>query len=184
MENPWKKLSSKEIYRNQWIRLREDKIITPTGKPGIYGVIEAKPAIGVVPVTSTLETFLVGQYRYTLNIYSWEIPEGGGAENEDPLAGAKRELQEETGLVATKWTFLDTLYTSNSFTNEIGYIYLAEDLHQGNAAPDDTEKLQVKKLPFEEVWHMVLNYEIKDSLAIIGLMRTYHHLKKAGRIKF
>ena len=184
MENPWKTISSKEIYKNQWIRLREDKVITPTGTDGIYGVVETKPAIGVIPLTNDLHTYLVGQYRYTLNTYSWEIPEGGGAQNEDPLIGAKRELQEETGIIAKKWTFLDTLYTSNSFTDEIGYVYLAEDLSFGNTKPDETEELQIKKITFKDAWQMVLNFEIKDSLAIVGLMRTYYHLKQSGRIDF
>jgi len=184
LENPWKTISSKEIYSNQWIRIREDQVITPSGTNGIYGVVEAKPAIGVVPITENLETYLVGQYRYTLNTYSWEIPEGGGAENEDPLMGAKRELQEETGLIAKKWTFLDTLYTSNSFTDEIGYVYLAEELTFGVPKPDETEQLIIKKLPFKDAWQMVLDFEIKDSLAVIGLMRSYHFLKKANRINF
>jgi len=184
LENPWKTISSREIYKNKWIRLREDQVITPTGTDGIYGVVETKPAIGIVPLSQDLETYLVGQYRYTLNTYSWEIPEGGAAENEDLLIGAKRELQEETGLLAKKWTFLDTLYTSNSITNEIGYVYLAEDLSMSSATPDETEKLQIKKLPFKDVWHMVLRYEIKDALAIIAIMRVYMYLKKTERIHF
>ena len=184
MENPWKTISTKEIYKNQWIRIREDKVITPGGSNGIYGVVETKPAIGVVPLTEDLQTYLVGQYRYTLNTYSWEIPEGGGIDDEGPLLGAKRELQEETGLIARKWTFLDTLYTSNSITNEVGYIYLAEDLTMGQAMPDDTEKLKIKKISFEEAWKMVLNFEIKDALAVIGIMRVYHYLKETGRIIF
>lgn len=184
MENPWKTISSKDIYKNQWIRLREDQVITPTGTRGIYGVVETKPAIGVVALTKELETYLVGQYRYTLNAYSWEIPEGGGKDGEDTLNGAKRELKEETGLTAEKWTFLDTLYTSNSITDEIGYVYLAEDLQKGDALPDDTEQLEIRKLPFKEAWQMVLKYEIKDALAVICLLRTYDHLKKEGRINF
>ncbi|MGD9900220.1 MAG: NUDIX domain-containing protein [Calditrichaceae bacterium] len=184
MRNPWTTLKTKQIYKNNWIRLREDQVITPTGSNGIYSVVEAKPAIGIVPLTDDLQTYLVGQYRYTLKTYSWEIPEGGGLDDEDTLDGAKRELMEETGLTAKKWTFLDTLYTSNSFTDEIGYIYLAEDLTNGIPKPDHTEDLQVKMLPFRDAWQMVINFEIKDALAIIGIMRAYQYLKNAGRIDF
>ncbi len=182
--NPWKKISTKEIYKNNWIRLREDKIINPSGNAGIYSVVEAKPAIGIVPITKDLQTYIVGQFRYPLDTYSWEIPEGGGLEGEDTLLGAQRELREETGLTGKKWTFLDTLYTSNCFTNEIGYVYLAEDLQQGQAEPDDTEDLVIKKLPFKKAWQMVLNAEIKDALAVIGLMRAYNYLKLKNRISF
>ena len=182
MQNPWTKLSSKTIYKNEWIRLREDQVITPTGTKGIYGVVETKPAIGVIPLTEDLQTYLVGQYRYTLDVYSWEIPEGGGLDGEDILAGAQRELLEETGLTAKKWTYLDTMYTSNSITNEIGYLYLAEELTEGEARPDHTEDLQIRKLPFMEAWDMVLKNEIKDSLAVIGLMRVYNYLKHKKRI--
>lgn len=184
MNNPWKKISSREIYKNPWIRLREDQVITPTGSEGIYGVVEAFPAIAIVPLTSDLQTYLVGQYRYTLDTYSWEIPEGGGMPGEDTLTGAKRELLEETGLIADRWTFLDTLYTSNSFTNEIGYVYLAEQLKQKAAQPDHTEDLQIRKLPFQEAWQMVLNTEIKDALAVISLLRVHEYLKKNNRINY
>ena len=184
MENPWKRLSSREIYKNPWIRLREDRVIAPTGREGIYGVVETHPAIAVVPLTSDLQTYIVGQYRYTLDVYSWEVPEGGGADGEDPLEGAKRELLEETGLRASKWTFLGNLYTSNSFTDEVGYVYVAEDLNEGLAEPDHTEDLVVKKIPFREAWEMVLREEIKDALAVISLMRVYFYLKKQNRIEF
>jgi len=184
VKNPWKKLKSREIYKNKWIRLREDKVITPTGTKGIYGVIEAKPAIGIVPLTADLHTFLVGQFRYTLNTYSWEIPEGGGLVAEDTLISAKRELLEETGLTANKWTYLDTMYTSNSFTDEVAYLYLAEDLEQGVPQPDETEVLEIRKIPFKEALQMVINYEIKDSMAITGILRTYQYLKDSGRINY
>lgn len=177
MHNPWKTLSSKTIYQNRWIRLREDKIIDPSGSSGIYGVVETHPAIGIVPVTADLKTYLVGQYRYTLDKYSWEIPEGGAEPGETPLQCAQRELKEETGLSANQWTDLDTLYTSNSITNEIGYLFLARDLVQAEANPESTELLEIKKLPFSEAVEMVHTYEIKDALSIIGIMRTLKYLK-------
>jgi 8-oxo-dGTP pyrophosphatase MutT (NUDIX family) len=180
--NPWKKLGTKKIYRNPWFSLREDQVISPGGEKSIYGVIETSPAIAVVPITKNLETYLVGQYRYPLNLYSWEIPEGGANFDESNLAAAKRELKEETGLYAEKWTYLNSLYTSNSITNEIGYIFLAEELISGESEPEHTEDLTVKVVPFLEAYQMVLDYEIKDSLAIIGIMRAHEHLKKEGRL--
>jgi 8-oxo-dGTP pyrophosphatase MutT (NUDIX family) len=180
--NPWKKLSSQKIYHNKWFSLREDKVISPGGEKSIYGVVETSPAIAIVPFTQNMETYLVGQYRYPLEVYSWEIPEGGAEPNETTLEAAKRELKEEAGLSAQKWTFLETLYTSNSITNEIGHIFLAEDLTEGLSEPEHTEDLTIKKIPFLDAYKMVLEYEIKDSLAIIGIMRVYEHLKKEGRI--
>jgi len=181
LKNPWRTLNSKEIYKNNWIRLREDSVIDPSGKNGIYGVIETHPAIGIVPLSDKLDTFLVGQYRYTLDVYSWEIPEGSADQNETTLKCAKRELLEETGLTASQWTFLDNIYTSNSITNEIGYIYLAEGLKQLDPQPESTEQLMIKKLPFKKAIEMVYNYEIKDALAIIGLMRVHEYLKSTKR---
>jgi len=180
--NPWKKLSSQKIYQNQWFSLREDQVISPGGEKSIYGVVETSPAIAIVPLTNNLETYLVGQYRYPLNTYSWEVPEGGAEPDESNLEAAKRELKEETGLVAEKWTYLNSLYTSNSITNEIGYIYLAEELIAGKSEPEHTEDLAVEMVPFLDAYKMVLNFEIKDSLAIIGIMRVYEHLKNQGRL--
>jgi len=180
--NPWKKLSSQKIYQNQWFSLREDQVISPGGEKSIYGVVETSPAIAIVPLTSGLETYLVGQYRYPLNTYSWEVPEGGADPDESNLEAAKRELKEETGLRAQKWTYLSSLYTSNSITNEIGHIYLAEELTAGVSEPEHTEDLTVKMIPFLDAYKMVMDFEIKDSLAIIGIIRVYEHLKRRGRI--
>ena len=180
--NPWKKISSQKIYQIQWFSLREDQVISPGGEKSIYGVVETSPAIAIVPLTSKLETYLVGQYRYPLNTYSWEVPEGGADPDESNLEAAKRELKEETGLRAQKWTYLSSLYTSNSITNEIGHIYLAEGLTAGVSEPEHTEDLTVKMIPFLDAYKMVMDFEIKDSLAIIGIIRVYEHLKRRGRI--
>lgn len=180
-ENPWRTLHSAPQYENAWIRVREDQVIRPDGAPGIYGVVEFKNhAIGIVPVTDDLETFLVGQYRYPLHLYSWEIPEGGGPKGEAPLEAAKRELVEETGLTAGRWTYLGDLHTSNSVTDEVGAVYLAEDLSFGESRPDGTERLEIRRLPLEEAYRMAMTGEITDSLAVIGLARAWAYLQ-SGR---
>ena len=175
--NPWKTLASKEIYDNPWIKIREDKIINPGGGNGIYGVVSFKnKAIGIVPVDEQGYTYLVGQYRYTLNEYSWEIPEGGGPLGIEPLESAKRELKEETGFAAAKWTNLGRLHTSNSVTDEEGFIFLAQGLIAGESEPEESEELVVKKIHLKKAVEMVMSGEITDSLAMIGLLKAARYL--------
>ncbi|MBL7847444.1 MAG: NUDIX hydrolase [Cyclobacteriaceae bacterium] len=176
--NPWTTLSSREVYDNHWISLSEHQVINPSGKPGIYGKVHFKnKAIGIVPMDAEGNTYLVGQFRYTLNEWSWEIPEGGGALDLDPLASAKRELQEETGFSASRWTLLHRVHLSNSVTDEEGFIYLAEDLTAGKNALEETEAdLKVMKLPFKDALEMVLTGKITDSMSVIGLLRVAVHL--------
>jgi 8-oxo-dGTP pyrophosphatase MutT (NUDIX family) len=182
-KNPWKTLTAKSIYENPWIRVTEYDVINPSGGKGIYGKIHFKnQAIGILPLDSDLNTYLVGQYRYTLDAYSWEIPEGGGAMGEDPLEAAKRELLEETGLMAADWTVLQEVHLSNSVSDEFGYVYLARDLTAGTAAPEETEQLQVRKLPFEEAYKMVESNFITDSLSIAAILKVKLMLSD-GRIK-
>lgn len=170
-ENPWKTLSTKPLYSNPWISVREDQVLNPSGGEGIYGVISFKNlAIGIVPVDASGNTWLVGQYRYTLNEYHWEIPEGGGALDLDPLESAKRELLEETGIAAGKWTFLSNIHTSNSVTDELGYLYLAQDLTFGSSSPEETEQLRIWKLPLTEAIELVMQGKITDSLSMAGLL--------------
>jgi 8-oxo-dGTP pyrophosphatase MutT (NUDIX family) len=179
--NPWRRLSSRPIYENHWIKVREDQVIRPDGNPGIYGVVEFQHwAIGVVPLADNGDTFLVGQYRYTLDLYSWEIPEGGGEKTETPLEAAQRELREEAGITAATWTYLGEAHLSNSATDEVGCVFLAEGLTLGAAEPDGTEDLRLRRLPFVEAVQMALTGQITDALAVIGLLRADHYLR-SGR---
>ncbi|MES2519168.1 MAG: NUDIX hydrolase [Bacteroidota bacterium] len=172
-ENPWKKVSSREVYDNPWVNLRHEEVIKPNGEPGIYGVAHFKTkAAAILPLDDNNNTWLVGQYRYTLEEYSWEIPMGGGALNGDSLEAAKRELKEETGMTAKNWTDLGKLHTSNSVTDEVGFMYLAEDLTQGEAEPDDTEILALKKVSLQEAVRMVMDSEITDSLSIATILKV------------
>jgi 8-oxo-dGTP pyrophosphatase MutT (NUDIX family) len=172
-DNPWQKISSREVYDNPWINVRHEEVIKPNGESGVYGVVHFKYlAAAVVPLDEEGNIWLVGQFRYTLNEYSWEIPMGGGDLKDDSLATAKRELKEETGLIASKWTNLGYLHTSNSVTDEIGYMYLAEDLTFKEAEPDDTEILQLKKVSLKEAVRMVMYSEITDSLSIAAILKV------------
>ncbi len=171
--NPWQTLSVKKVYDNPWIQITHREVINPSGGTGIYGKIHFKNlAIGIVPLDEQLNTWLVGQYRYVLDQYSWEIPEGGCPLGTEPLATAKRELLEETGITALKWTKLLDLHTSNSVTDEFGHAYIAQELSFGTAMPEDTEDLQVKKLPFEKAFQMVMSNEITDSLSVAAILKT------------
>lgn len=174
MSSPWKTLSTRQVYDNKWIQLEEHQVINPAGGKGIYGKVHFKnTAIGIIPLDEHGNTWLVGQHRYTLNTYSWEIPEGGCPLGTLPLDSAKRELQEETGITASRWQHVMRLHTSNSVTNEEGFIFLAEGLTFGKNNLEETEAdLVVKKLPFSEVLKMVMNEEITDSLTVAGILKV------------
>ena len=172
-ENPWKTLKARFIYENPWIQLTEFDVVNPGGGMGIYGKVHFKNrAVGVMVLDAAMNTYLVGQFRYTLNEYSWEIPEGGGLIGTDPLDSAKRELLEETGLVAAKWELLLEMHLSNSVSDELALLYLATELTQFESEPEETEQLQIKKLPFEEAYQMVLDGKIKDSMSVAAIQKT------------
>jgi len=181
-DNPWQTTETTPIYDNPWISVREDKVINPSGGPGIYGVVHFKNlAIGIIPVDNEQYTWLVGQHRYALDEYSWEIPMGGSPHNDDPLNGAKRELQEETGLLAGQWQKLMKVHPSNSVTDETGFIYVASQLTEGESAPEETEQLTIKRVPLSEAIEMTLDGAITDCMSIAGLLRL-HTLMQRGAI--
>ncbi len=170
--NPWKPQSSKKIYQNLWFSLYEDEIINPAGGLSHYGKIHFKNlAIGIIPLDENNNTWLVGQYRYVPDYYSWEIPMGGGPLHINPLDSAKRELKEETGLTATHWQELMKLHTSNSVTDERGQVYVARGLTEGETEFEETEELLIQKLPLEEAIERVLNGEITDAISVAGLLK-------------
>jgi 8-oxo-dGTP pyrophosphatase MutT (NUDIX family) len=172
-DNPWEIKSQQTIYNNNWIKLTEYQVINPAGNPGIYGKVHFKNrAIGIVPLDQDMNTYLVGQYRFPLNEYSWELPEGGGPLHEDPLDAAKRELLEETGLKANNWTEIQRMHLSNSVSDELAFIYLATGLQQFEAEPEDTEQLTTRKLPFNEVYQMVCNGRITDAITVAAILRV------------
>ncbi|MFC0517618.1 NUDIX domain-containing protein [Mucilaginibacter angelicae] len=172
-DNPWKITSEKNIYDNPWIGLTEYQVINPAGNPGIYGKVHYKNlAIGVLPLDDELNTYLVGQYRFPLNQYSWEMPEGGGPEGTDPLESAKRELLEETGLKASQWTEIQRLHLSNSVSDELSILYLAQGLEQFEAEPEETEQLIIKKVPFAEMYRMVCDGTITDAMTVAAVLKV------------
>jgi 8-oxo-dGTP pyrophosphatase MutT (NUDIX family) len=141
-------------------------------------------AVGVIPLTDDGETLLVGQYRYTLDAYSWEIPEGGGATSDTLLVSARRELVEETGVSASRWSYLGEVHTSNSVTDESGVIFVAEGLSFGQPRPDGTERLQLWRLPLAEAVDLADRGEISDSLSVIGLLRVDRWLQSGRQTRY
>lgn len=174
MENKnWTILNEEKVYENNWINVIHFNVINPNGGEGIYGKVHFKNiAIGIVPIDDEGNTWLVGQQRFPLNLYSWEIPEGGCPLNEDPLTAAKRELLEETGLVAEEWKEIFSMYLSNSVCDEKAIVFIAKNLSQQKSQPEETEQLQVKKISLNQAFAMVHNNEITDAVAVAALQKV------------
>ncbi len=182
-KNPWTILNEKKVYENPWIELTEFEVLNPKNKPGIYGKIHFKGiAVGVIAMDKDKNIYLVGQYRFPLNEYSWEIPEGGADPKTPLIESAKRELKEETGIIAKKWLEIQRIHTSNSATDELGVIYLATGLSIGESEPEDTEELKIKKVAFEDALKMVLDGSITDSLSVASILKL-DYLIKEGKLK-
>lgn len=177
----WKTKSSAVVYENPWIKICHEEVVTPKGTDGIYGVVHFKnTAIGVVPIDHQGNTWLVKQSRYTLNQYTWEIPEGGCPQGESPLAAAQRELEEEVGLKANSWQQLMTMHLSNSVTDEFCVVFVAQDLLPGRQQLEATEDIEYQKLPLREAVEMVKRGEITDGISVAALLRVALHMTEAG----
>ena len=169
---PWTRHSRRTGYENAWITIWHDEVTRPDGAPGIYGVVHfANLAAGVLALDDDDRVLLVGQHRYTLDAYSWEIPEGGVPDGESTLDGARRELLEESGVEATEWRELARLHLSNSVSDELAVLFVATGLSHGDATPDGTEELVVRWLPFAEVLAMTLDGRITDAMTVVAVER-------------
>jgi 8-oxo-dGTP pyrophosphatase MutT (NUDIX family) len=168
----WKKLNSRTVWENGWMRVYEDEVINPGGGRNQYGYVHFKNrAVAIIPLTENNDVWLVGQQRYTLDAWSWELPMGGAPLDEAPLEAAKRELKEETGLSAGKWTEVMQLHPSNSITDEVGVVYLAEGITEGVPEPEETENLEIRRLPLDDAIAMVQRGEITDAITVAALLR-------------
>ena len=171
--NPWTVVSQATVYENEWIRVDHHEVLDPSGGPGVYGTVHFKGhATGVVPIDANGNVVLVGQYRFPLRAYSWEIPEGGGPKDVPFLQTAQRELREECGLVAKCWQELLGMDLSNSVSDERATVFLAWDLSGTPAQPEHTEKLQVAQIPFWDAVARVKRGEIRDSISVAALLRV------------
>lgn len=178
-KNPWITKTTETVYESQWIKVSKSDVLNPAGNEAIYSVVHFKNlAIGILPLDEQNNTWLVGQYRYPTNSYSWEICEGGGQLDHDPLDSAKRELKEETGIIAAEYSELMRMHLSNSATDELAIVYIARNLSFEESEPEESEQLQVKKVPFSEVVDMCMKGEITDAITVAAIFKAKYLLDK------
>ncbi len=172
--NPWITRNTELVYESPWIKVFRNEVINPAGNPAIYSVVHFQNyAIGILAINCIGEISLVGQYRYPIEAYAWEIPEGGGKLGEDPLENAKRELKEETGIQAHSISEFMRLHLSNSATDELAIVYLATKLQHGTASPEESEVLNSKMIHIEEAFKMIMNGEITDAISVAAIQKAY-----------
>lgn len=172
-KNPWTILSSSIKYDNPWIQIEEHQVLTPAGNKSIYGEVHFKNmAVAIIPLDENYQTYIVGQYRFPMKSFEWEVPEGGCPKGETSLETAQRELREEAGLVANEYILIQEVQMSNCTTDEVGYIYVAKGLSFVGMEHEETEVLTIKKLPFNELFEMAMKGEIKDNLSLSAIYKT------------
>jgi 8-oxo-dGTP pyrophosphatase MutT (NUDIX family) len=172
-KGPWTVNQKTLVYENPWIAVTHHDVTNPAGKPGLYGTVSFhNRAVAVVPLADNKDIWLVGQHRFPLDEYHWEVPMGGAPKNESAEACALRELKEETGLTAQRLTRLGhKLHLSNCISDEEGFIFVAEDLTEGETEMEDTEQLTIRRLPFEEAYQMVEQGQITDALSVLAILK-------------
>jgi 8-oxo-dGTP pyrophosphatase MutT (NUDIX family) len=176
--NPWKTIEENVVYQNPWLRVREDKVLRPDGRPGIYGVVEIRPSVGAVALNERNEVALVGQWRYVSKRYSWEIPRGGSHDHDtDMLSAAKRELREEAGIDASDWRFLGALDVCNGVTTDVQHLYIATGLTLVASDPDPEEQIITRFMPFEEAVEMAMTGEITEVCTVTALLMAERLLR-------
>jgi len=170
---PWTRRSREVAYDNPWITIWHDEVARPDGSPGIYGVVHfANLAVGAVVLDDEDRVLLVGQHRYTLDAYSWELPEGGVPDGEPAVDGARREVREETGVEADGWREIVRFHLSNSISDEAGVLFAARARTHGAPSPEPSEELEIRWLPFDEALAMTTDGRITDAMTIMGLQRV------------
>jgi 8-oxo-dGTP pyrophosphatase MutT (NUDIX family) len=182
LTNPWKTIRSRIAYQNPWVRVREDEVLRPDGQPGIYGVIEIRPSVGVLAFNDAGELAIVGQWRYTLDRYSYEIVRGGSSQGEtDMLAVAQRELREEAGYQAQHWETLGSADVCNGVTTDIQYFFVARGLSYLGTDQDPYEQITTEWHPFDRVREMILQGVITEVCSVAAVLK-YDALRKAGEV--
>jgi 8-oxo-dGTP pyrophosphatase MutT (NUDIX family) len=172
-QNPWVTKTTETVYESPWIRVDRSDVLNPAGNPAVYSVVHFKNlAIGVLVIDKEYNIWLVGQYRYPLKQYSWEIPEGGGSFSDEPVESARRELKEEAGIVAGKYVEFQRLHLSNSATDELSITFLATDLSFEESEPEESEVLQIKKLHLSEAFIWCMEGKITDAISVAAILKA------------
>lgn len=174
---PFQTVNSRVVWTCPWFSVRQDQIVLPDGRPGVYNVVQHPGAAWVVPVTTAGEVLLIRHYRYAVDDWCWEVPAGGIREGQTPFEVAREELKQEVGGEATDWEYVGRFYTSNGISNEVGHAYLATGVVQGATGHEPAEVLEIHPTPVEEALAMAQRGEITDGPSALALLLCEAHLR-------